>query len=260
MLEVFEPKRAFTIMALAALKVIKPGIVDCKVSEEYYRTFISEYYSGATVSKNSLTNLHKELGMYGEPRKKFFEKRLASVMKEHHIVIDGTLNANNSTVNDFSAFSHKAKVKGTRDVSVIYAYNLEKMEPLCGEVFPGNTIDGSAYSAFIRDNNITKGMIIADKGFPPSQIEEELKNRPDLHILTPIKRNDSRIANNNMLSYQGTLKGVEGQILFSKKQIKGGRFLYAYFDQYRASLEEKTYLQNANKKDSYDDKTYRLTH
>ena len=76
LLEVFEPKRAFTIMALAALKVIKPGIVDCKVSEEYYRTFISEYYSGATVSKNSLTNLHKELGMYGEPRKKFFEKRL----------------------------------------------------------------------------------------------------------------------------------------------------------------------------------------
>lgn len=53
---------------------------------------------------------------------------------------------------------------------------------------------------------------------------------------------------------------LRGRFYLAKKQIKGGRFLYAYFDQYRASLEEKTYLQNANKKDSYDDKTYRLTH
>ena len=258
LLDIFEPKRAFTILAIAALKVIKPGILDSKISEEYNRTFISQYYPGATVSKNSLSKLYKELGMYGEYRRKFFQKRLASVMKEHHIVIDGTLKDNNSSVNDFSAFSHKAKVKGTKDISVIYAYDIEKMEPLCGEVFPGNTIDGSAYSSFIRDNNITKGIIIADKGFPPSQIAEELKNRPNLHILTPIKRNDSRIKNNNnMLSYQGTLKEVEGEILFSKKQIKGGRFLYAYFDQYRGSLEEKTFIKNANKNDSYDDENFK---
>ena len=105
-------------------------------------------------------------------------------------------------MNDLSDFSYKARVKGCRDVSVLYAYDIELMEPVCAEVFPGNSIDASSYPAFIRDNDIRKGIIVADKGFPPSRIKEELKERPQLHFLTPIKRNDSRIFENDMLSFE----------------------------------------------------------
>ena len=52
-------------------------------------------------------------------------------MAEHHIAIDGTLKQDNSTVNDLSAFSYNARVKNTKDISVIYAYDIEKMEPVC---------------------------------------------------------------------------------------------------------------------------------
>ena len=38
------------------------------------------------------------------------------------------------------------------------------MEPVCAEVFPGNSVDASSYPAFIRDNDIRKGIIVADKG------------------------------------------------------------------------------------------------
>lgn len=62
------------------------------------------------------------------------------------------------------------------------------MEPVCAEVFPGNSIDASSYAAFIRDNDIRRGIIVSDKGFPPRQIRKELEERPDLHFLNSIKK------------------------------------------------------------------------
>ena len=51
----------------------------------------------------------------------------------------------------------------------------------------GNSIDASSYAAFIRDNDIRKGIIVSDKGFP-RQDQTELAERPDLHFLTPVKK------------------------------------------------------------------------
>ena len=109
---------------------------------------------------------------------------------------------------------------------------------------------------FIRDNDIRKGIIVADKGFPPSKIREELSERPDLHFLTPIKRNDVRIKDNDMLSFDGLLTGIEGHVVYKKKQIKGGRYLYAYKDAKKASAEEASYLANAEKKGTFSQESY----
>lgn len=72
------------------------------------------------------------------------------------------------------------------------------------------------------------GTIIADKGFPPSKITDEHDKHPDFHFLTPVKRNDSRIVNNNMLSSAGKLENVANRVLFKKSCIKGERYLYAF--------------------------------
>lgn len=123
------------------------------------------------------------------------------------------------------------------------------MEPVCAEVFPGNSIDASSYAAFIRDNDIRKGIIVSDKGFPPARIKAELDSRPDLHFLTPIKRNDARIKDNGALNFDGVLEGVDGHILYSKRQIKGGRFLYTFRDSRKSGIEEASFLANREKKD-----------
>ena len=130
------------------------------------------------------------------------------------------------------------------------------MEPVCAEVFPGNSIDASSYPAFIRDNDIRKGILVADKGFPPSKIKEELKERPELHFLTPIKRNDSRISENDMLSFEGVLTGIDAHVLFKKKQIKGGHYLYSFKDVRKASMEEANYLARARASKAFDTKKY----
>ena len=256
LLDVYPAKEAFTIMAIATLRIIKPSITSNRMQTHYHRTFVCKDYPGATLSKNSVTSLLQRLGQDGVKRRLFYQKRTDAVSAEHHIAIDGTLKQDTSEVNDLSAFSYKAKGRGHRDISVLYAYDIELMEPICAEVFPGNSIDASSYSAFIRDNDIKKGIIVTDKGFPPSAIRNELKERPELHFLTPIKRNDVRIGNNNMLNFEGVLTGVGAHVLYKKSAITDGRFLYAFKDSKRAAAEEAAYLAKAEKHKNFDREKY----
>jgi len=256
LLKVYPVNEAYSIMSMATLRVIKPKVTLGRMSTHYNRTFVCKDYPHAAMSKNTLGSLLQRIGQDGAKRKEFYQLRLTAVSEDHHVAIDGTLKQDNSEVNDLSAYSYKARTRGCSEVSVLYAYDIEQMEPLCAEVFPGNSIDASSYASFIRDNDIRKGIIVADKGFPPGKISEELKERPELHFLTPIKRNDLRIKDNDMLSFEGVLEGVDGHIVFKKKQIKGGRFLYAYRDTRKAAIEEADYLSKAENNGTFDGEKY----
>lgn len=256
LLDVYDPSDVYAMMSIATLRVIKPSIASNRMATHYNRTFVCRDYPGAAMSKNSITDLFQRIGMDGNKRKCFYQLRLEKTAADHHIAIDGTLKQDNSKVNDLSAFSRKARVRGCCEVSVLYAYDIERMEPVCAQVFPGNSIDASSYPSFIRDNDIRKGIIVADKGFPPSKIKEELEARPELHFLTPIKRNDVRIADNDMLSFEGVLEGIDAKVVYKKKQIKGGRFLYSFKDARKAANEEASYLANAKRKDTFSPEKY----
>jgi len=248
LLDAYPAQDAYAIMAMATLKVIRPQITANRMSTHYNRSFVHAHYPGCALSRNSVCTFLQRLGQDGTKRRLFYKKRMKAVAQEHHIAIDGTLKQDTSTVNDLSAFSYKARVKGCREVSVLYAYDIELMEPICAEVFPGNSIDATSYPAFIRDNDIRRGIIVADKGFPPSKIKDELEERPELHFLTPIKRNDTRIVKNSMLSFEGILEGIDAHVLYKKCAIKGGRYLYSFKDARTAAAEEAGYLARVEKK------------
>ncbi len=178
LLSVIDAEEAYIIFVMAGLRFAHPNITNKRLSTDYNRSFFSIFYPGIPISANTVCLLLQRLGMDGEKRRLFYELRMRRVMEEHHIIIDGTLKQDNSIVNDLSDFSHKARTKGCKDISVIYAYDIETMEPICCQVFPGNTIDSKAYSTFIRDNDIQKGILVTDKGFPPSKIRDELEARP----------------------------------------------------------------------------------
>ena len=247
---------ALKILAIASLRVLKPKVTAHRMSTEYGRTFISQYYPGLALTGNTISSFFQNLGMDGAKRKAFYEKRVARVLATHHVVIDGTLKQDTSEVNDLSAFSRKARTKGCKDISVIYAYDIERKEPVCSEVFPGNCIDAAAYRSFIRDNNLTKGIVLSDKGFPPSQIAEELKKRPDLHFLTPLKRNDTRIKAHEMYRFQGVLQNFGKSVFFKKVQLRGGRYLYSYRDTYLALQEEQSFGGRSKRHEDFDEESF----
>ena len=245
LLKVFAIDEASQIMALASLRVLKPGLAANRVQTEYRRTFVSSFYPGLALSANTIGKLKRRLGENESKRLAFYRCRLEAVMKNHHIAIDGTLRQDNSTVNDLSAFSRKSAARGHKDVSILYAYDVELGEPVCATVYPGNVIDQSAFSSFVRDNSIDRGILVADKGFHISKIRKELAERPDLHYLAPLRRNDLRIKRHEMTKWEGILPGIEGEVLFKKVQTPDGRYLYGFRDRSMASAEEAGYLTRA---------------
>ena len=179
--------------------------------------------------------------------------RLARVEEKDHLIIDGTLKRDVSQVNDLAKYSHKAKIRQITDISIIYAYDLEKNEVVVSEVFPGNNNDVSVYKHFVEDNKIVKGIVITDKGFAPSKIEEQLRDNPQLHIIEPLKRNDSRIRNNDMYNFTDYFNWDCSKVICKKVCMNNGRFLYSFKNMSKSSAEEFSLV---NRLCSKKDKTF----
>lgn len=249
---VFDASDAYRILAIASLRAIKPSIACNRYSTEYNRTFISIFYPRLALSKNSVCTFLQNLGKARSQRDLFIKKRIERICEFEHIAIDGTLKQDSSSVNSLSAFSYKGRVRGVKDISIIYAYSIERKEPLCAEVFPGNCLDASAFREFILHNNLQQGLIIADKGFPINQINQELLERPGLHYLSPLKRNDTRIRKLEMLEFDDAFIYGDQKVLCKKVAIDGNKFLVSFQDAYREYLEKTSYITRSAIKDGLD--------
>jgi hypothetical protein len=250
--QVYSMADALKIYCISVLRVCDPGIKDYEIKEAYDTSFLSELYPGVALSKNTVSTLLNDLGKTCSRITKFMRNRAAAVGMDHHLLIDGTLKSDESTVNTLSDYSRKARTKGTRDISVLYAFDLKLMEPICSKCFPGNMLDLVSYEAFISENGITKGIIVADKGCPASAAGAHFKNNPDLHYLNPIKRNAKAINSHQLMDFASILEGCEG-ITYSKKQCaEQAKWYYSFRDARRAAKEEQDWLRRAKKTESYD--------
>lgn len=247
--EIFELRQAVSIMAIAQVRAISPGVVDSEIQAKYKDSFLQIYYPYAQLSKNLIGDLLQSIGKHPSYCQEFYKRRLEKVLPESHIAIDGMLKTDNSKVNDFSAFSRKGRIKGSKDISLLYAFNIETMEPVCAEVFPGNRVDASSYKDFISDNHLTKGVILDDKGFPPSTISQDLKSSPELHFLTPVKRNIKEVSEYNLRDYTGTFYDADGDEIYYKKERKSARlYLYSFMCLKKHNNEMRGFGRHAVKK------------
>ncbi len=248
---VYSQADAIKIYCISILRVCDPGIKNYELKEAYETSFLSELYPGVPLSKNTVCTFLNDLGKAVSKIIRFMQNRTKAVSMDHHLLVDGTLKSDESRVNSLSDFSRKARTKGTRDISVLYAFDLEEMEPVCSECFPGNMLDATAYGAFIAENRITKGIIVGDKGFPESAAHEHFEANPDLHYLNPVKRNSKLICRHHMLDFTDILTGYEG-ITFRKEKCTGtDKWLYSFRDSYKASKEERDWLHRAKKNKNY---------
>lgn len=239
--EVYAAGDALKIYLISILRVCNKGIRDHELKEAYETGFLSELYPGVALSRNTVSKFLNDLGKACSKIREFMGNRAGRIALDHHVLVDGTLKSNESKVNTLSDFSRKAKTKGTRDISVLYAFDLEAMEPICSKCFPGNMLDVTSYEAFIRENKITKGIIVADKGFPSSAAGEHFSSNPDLHFLNPLKRNAKAIRDCCMLEFTDILSGHEG--ITCRKEKYGDRWLYSYRDAWKAGKEERDCLK-----------------
>lgn len=248
----YSREEALTLYSIATLRVCNPGVNDYELKEKYDESFLSVTHPGVALSKNSVCAFHARIGKTCSRIFRFMQARAESIGADAHILLDGTLKSNESRVNSLADFSRKAKTKGTRDISVLYAFDLDQDEPVCSQCYPGNMLDVTSYGDFIDKCHIRRGVIVADKGFPSSASEAHRAAYPDLHQLNPIRRNSKFIETHRMCEYEGVLPGREG-VTYRKAEVRGGRkWLYSFRDAALAAREERAYLEKARKDGSYD--------
>lgn len=111
------------IYCISILRVCDPGIKNYELKEAYETSFLSELYPGIALSKNTVSTFLNDMGKAVSKIVRFMQNRTAAVSMDHHLLVDGTLKSDESKVNSLSDFSRKARTKGTRDISVLYAFD-----------------------------------------------------------------------------------------------------------------------------------------
>jgi hypothetical protein len=244
---VYDAPLAEWIFAVAELRCCYPGVTDRALFRKYHRSFVSEFHPGLAMSKNAVCDRLQTIGTEYTRIKNFMRARASKVGGCDCLVIDGTLQQDESIVNPLSRVSRKTSRRGHREFSLMYAFSLELMEPICSKAYPGNMLDSKAVSDFMTSNGIASGVIIADKGFPPESIKGTLgsmdpKARSKIHYLLPLKDNRTIIDDLGLLSFDGKLEHHPG-VMFKKSPGPAGTWYYSFRDPFIAADEERAFLE-----------------
>ncbi|MDO5861900.1 MAG: transposase [Thermoplasmata archaeon] len=232
------------IMCIAVLRACYPHIKDDELEKRYGQCFLSEMYPGVALSKNTVCDLLQRLGGAGLRIQRFLEARVEAA-RSKRLIVDGTLISDESSVNTLSNYSRKARLKKSRDISVIYAYDPDLMEPVCYKAYPGNMVDSRAFKDFIRENRLKNGIIVADKGFPPGSAKAEFAANPDLHYLIAVKNSLKALRECGAFDFDIILDREKG-ITASKNWSAGmGCWVYGFRTVSIAAEQERAYLARA---------------
>lgn len=249
--DVYDIKDAEKMYVIALLRIARPDIPDYMLSDAYERSWLSKTMPDTALDKNTVCKFIGDIGRDYAGIVEFMRNRVAHFSKDHNIAIDGTIKNDTSICNTFSKASRKSREKGCRNISVLYAFDAESGEPICEKALPGNVIDSVAYKGFLEDNQIKKGVVLADKGFPCNKAKDVFGSNKDLHWLNPLKRNDKRIKEHNMYSYTGCLKDKDLDVSW-KKANAGKCYLYSFYNRSLAVKEELDYYKRHKEADEYD--------
>ena len=250
--DVFDTRTAKQLFVIALLRAADPDIKNRDLKFAYETSYLSEMYPGISLSENTVSKFLLETGMAYRYIQKFMENRV-SKFTGRTLVIDGTLKNSNSICNSFSEFSRKGNIKGSKDMNLIYAYDVESQEPVAVKPYPGNMLDLTAVDDFVRGYSIKSGLLVMDKGFYSKANIDRLRAIEGLSYIIPLKHTAKIIRDNNMLeAIVSPLSGYSDATVFYKKEkVSDKCYLYAYRDPRLAGEQETGYLAYSQKKGKF---------
>ena len=251
LLKVFSSSDVDKIYCISILRVCYHKIKDYELQGAYKRSFLSELYPDVILSKNTVSAFLNSLGQAYSKIVEYMNIRAENVILSDSVLVDSMQKLNESKVSSFSDFSRKARLNGSRDISIIYAFDLEQMEPICSKCFPGNRLDVCAYKEFITENKIIKGLIVADKDFLESASDGVVEKNQDLHYLNAIKINSKFIATYSLYEYTEILEDFPNVTAKKVKCSEINKWLYSYRDAEQAAKEESNWLAKVKKDKKY---------
>ena len=240
LLKHYNEEESAQIYCMAMLRACYPGVRDYHLRDRYLESYVSVMYPGVRMGKNDVSKEQANLGREYSRIRAFMRERVARLEHNGTLVIDGCLKRNHSRVDTLSQVSRKTSARKHKDSLMMYAYDPDRREPVCSKIYPGNMVDSRAVKDFIETNGIVSGLIVADRGFTLSAVEEAIGGRKGLHYLLPLKSDSSLISEYGMYSFDRTFFD-EGPVECRKVEAEGF-WMYSFRDVQRAKEEEEQYL------------------
>ena len=243
--KVYGEEDAETLYCVAILRVRSPDLRNSRIKRDYDESILSSIFPNLPMSKNSICTFLQELGAAGLRVRSLMRCRIQRISPDALVAVDTTLLTDNSSINNVSAASRKTRVRGNRDIGLMYAFDISSGEPVCFAVYPGNLPDSKGYHDFIEENDIRNVLLMGDKAFT-IKAAGEVKGR-GLHFLCPIRKNSKAIEKFDLHGYNGALKTYPGVTYCVVHDVEKGLYYYSFRDAERAADDELAYLQSRKK-------------
>lgn len=247
----FSESDAQQIYVMALLRSAYPHITDRDMKYRYETSYISNHFSNVHLSEAYICDFLELLGRNYNKLHEFMQNRLNERDADCMTIVDGMLKDTTGTESSFVQWSRKSRTKGTKEISLLYAFDAAKGEPICHKVYPGNMLDMSSFEDFIGKFSLKDCTVLGDKGFLSKDNVEDLKKKSNVHFIFPMKRNDKRIKDLNLISYQGTFLDGDDIIEYSKIQ-NNEIYYYCFKNSTDAANERKGYLLSLQKNGNYE--------
>lgn len=243
--KVYGEEDAETLYCVAILRVRSPDLRNSRIKRDYDESILSSIFPNLPMSKNSICTFLQELGAAGLRVRSLMRCRIQRIPPDALVAVDTTLLTDNSSINNVSAASRKTRVRGNRDIGLMYAFDISSGEPVCFAVYPGNLPDSKGYHDFIEENDIRNVLLMGDKAFT-IKATSEVKGR-GLHFLCPIRKKSKAIEKFDLHGYNGALKTYPGVTYCVVHDVEKGLYYYSFRDAERAADDELAYLQSRKK-------------
>lgn len=254
LLNIYDPEDANKIYTIALLRSAYGNVTNRDLKYKYETSFLSEIIPDMTLSENTISSFMDLLGRNINMAKQFMINRLNSVSPDSVIVIDGMLKDCKVKTADFTQWSRKSRLKGSEDISVIYAFDLKTGEPIAHKIYPGNMLDSTSFKNFIEFFKLHDCLIMGDKGFvQPDTIDLLSDEEKKISYMFPIRRDSKVIKDNKLYEYKKTFRDNNDVISYVKIKIDN-EYYYSYKSIDDETTEKKAYLINSTNKGNYSQK------
>lgn len=255
--KIYDPAEAKRIYVIALLRSASHDIKNRDIQLAYETSFASEMYPNVHLSENTVSTFLENIGMAYSKISTFMRKRVEKFGGKE-IVIDGMLKDCNSDTDTFSEFSRKGSKKGSKDLSLIYAYDTQNKEPVAVKPYPGNMLDLTGVEDFIEEYQVNSGIVVMDKGFYGPDAIKTIKGKKGLAYVIPLKQSSKKITENEMDKDISSLlvEYKDSHIFWKKKKISDDCYLYAFRNPTDAYDQEIGYITRTRKKGTYSEEKY----
>ena len=245
--KVYNEKDAETMYSMAILRVRHPGLKNSRMKRDYDESILAQVFPSLSMSKNAVSEFLQKIGGAGNRIQDLMKARGSRLPEGVLLALDGMLQTDDSDVNNLSAVSRKSKARGSGEISMLFAYDVEKLEPVFFSAYPGNLIDSKAYADFIEQNDIKDAILMGDKAFTLNAAKKQLKGDRNLHYLFPIRRNSKAISKFKLHHHDSALKTYKGVTFRVVYDVDEGIWYYSFRNAERAAEEETEYLAKLRK-------------